>query len=164
MASFASSATTGGARKHAWTKKVGENNGQLRFFRHHGWRAQARLDQLAVAVAAYGQDDGGGVSGDLNYSCLLFRFSPFGFVLLILSVLVFIKVVEMIAVGHNCDQMLSWKTSFLEMWFFYGLLDHKNYICSVADGVTAPLVSSSFYIVTRHLPNVFKSNLTILSH
>ena len=32
MASFASSATTGGACKHAWTKKkVGENNGQLRF-------------------------------------------------------------------------------------------------------------------------------------
>ena len=26
-------------------KKVGENNGQLRFFRHHGWRTQARLDQ-----------------------------------------------------------------------------------------------------------------------
>ena len=61
MASFASSATTGGARKHAWTKKyfllhisssyakilgqVGENNGQLRFVRHHGWRTQACLDQ-----------------------------------------------------------------------------------------------------------------------
>ena len=26
-------------------KKVGENNGQLRFVRHHGWRTQARLDQ-----------------------------------------------------------------------------------------------------------------------
>ena len=47
MASFASSSTTGGARKHAWTKKknVGENNGQLRFVRHHVWRTQARLDQ-----------------------------------------------------------------------------------------------------------------------
>ena len=49
MASFASSATTGGACKHAWTKKkkkkVGENNGQLRFVRHHLWRTQARLDQ-----------------------------------------------------------------------------------------------------------------------
>ena len=46
MASFASSATTGGARKHAWTKKkVGVNNGQLRFVRNHGWCTQARLDQ-----------------------------------------------------------------------------------------------------------------------
>ena len=27
-------------------KKVGENNGQLRFVRHHGWRTQARQDQL----------------------------------------------------------------------------------------------------------------------
>ena len=26
-------------------KKVGENNGQLRFVRHHGWRMKARLDQ-----------------------------------------------------------------------------------------------------------------------
>ena len=26
-------------------KKVGENNGQLRFVRHQGWRTQARLDQ-----------------------------------------------------------------------------------------------------------------------
>ena len=26
-------------------KKVGENNGQLRFVRHHVWRTQARLDQ-----------------------------------------------------------------------------------------------------------------------
>ena len=49
MASFASSATTCGARKHAWTKrkkKVGENNGQLSFVRHRVWRTQARLDQL----------------------------------------------------------------------------------------------------------------------
>ena len=45
MASFASYTTTGGARKHVWTKKVGENNGQLRFVRHHVWRTQARLDQ-----------------------------------------------------------------------------------------------------------------------
>ena len=49
MASFASSATTGDARKHAWTKKkgekVGENNGQLCLVRHHGWCMQARLDQ-----------------------------------------------------------------------------------------------------------------------
>ena len=72
MASFASSATTGGARNlfrislpsgfvsatgvsPKWVKsrrrrrkerkKVGENNGQLRFVRHHGWRTQARLDQ-----------------------------------------------------------------------------------------------------------------------
>ena len=27
--------------------KVGENNGQLRFIRHHGWRTQARLDQFS---------------------------------------------------------------------------------------------------------------------
>ena len=26
-------------------KKVGENNGQFRFVRHHVWRTQARLDQ-----------------------------------------------------------------------------------------------------------------------
>ena len=26
-------------------RKVGENNGQLRFVRQHGWRTQARLDQ-----------------------------------------------------------------------------------------------------------------------
>ena len=26
-------------------KKVGENIGQLRFVRHHGWRTQALLDQ-----------------------------------------------------------------------------------------------------------------------
>ena len=26
-------------------KKKRENNGQLRFVRHHGWRKQARLDQ-----------------------------------------------------------------------------------------------------------------------
>ena len=45
MASFASSATTCGARKHARTQKVGENNGQLRFVRHQVWRRQARLDQ-----------------------------------------------------------------------------------------------------------------------
>ena len=49
MASFASSATTCGARKHAWTKKVGENNGQLRLVCHHVWRTQARLDQLDLA-------------------------------------------------------------------------------------------------------------------
>ena len=33
----------GGERKKK--KKVGENNGQLRFVRHHLWRTQARLDQ-----------------------------------------------------------------------------------------------------------------------
>ena len=27
-------------------KKVGENNGQLRFVCHHGWLTQARLDQF----------------------------------------------------------------------------------------------------------------------
>ena len=50
MASFASSATSCGARKHAWTKKkkVGENNGQLRFVRHHVWRTQASLDQKKI--------------------------------------------------------------------------------------------------------------------
>ena len=42
---------THGARKHAWhtraawAKKVGENNGQLRFVRHHVRGTQARLDQ-----------------------------------------------------------------------------------------------------------------------
>ena len=28
-----------------WLGLVGENNGQLRFIRHHVWRTQARLDQ-----------------------------------------------------------------------------------------------------------------------
>ena len=28
-------------------KKVGENNGQLRLVRNHGWHTQARLDQQA---------------------------------------------------------------------------------------------------------------------
>ena len=39
MASFASHASTPGP------KKVGGNNGQLRFVRHHGWRTQAHLYQ-----------------------------------------------------------------------------------------------------------------------
>ena len=48
MASFALSATTCEALKHAWTKnkkKVGKKNGQFRFVRHHGWHTQAGLDQ-----------------------------------------------------------------------------------------------------------------------
>ena len=53
MASFASSATTGGARKHAWTKNVGENNGQLRFVCHHGWRTQAHLDQIFLVAKSW---------------------------------------------------------------------------------------------------------------
>ena len=32
-------------RRKRENKKVGENNGQLRFVRHHMWRTQARLDQ-----------------------------------------------------------------------------------------------------------------------
>ena len=32
-------------KKKKKKNKVGENNGQLRFVRHHGWRTQARLDQ-----------------------------------------------------------------------------------------------------------------------
>ena len=43
MASFASSTTMCGARKHAWT-----NNGQLHFVRHLVWRTQARLDQYML--------------------------------------------------------------------------------------------------------------------
>ena len=31
-------------------EKVGENNGQLPFVRHHVWRTQAHLDQLLVFV------------------------------------------------------------------------------------------------------------------
>ena len=48
-------ASTHGARKPPGPKKEeeeederlndGENNGQLRFVRHHVWRTQARLDQ-----------------------------------------------------------------------------------------------------------------------
>ena len=45
MASFALSATTGGACKHAWTKKVGENNGQLRFHLPPRVAQASRLDQ-----------------------------------------------------------------------------------------------------------------------
>ena len=33
------------ARAKLFKKKVGENNGQLRFVLHHGWRTQARLDK-----------------------------------------------------------------------------------------------------------------------
>ena len=62
MASFALSATTCGACKHAWTKirtpprvahasRLDQNNGQLCFVRHHKWRTQARLDQLIVLMA-----------------------------------------------------------------------------------------------------------------
>ena len=51
MASFASSATMGGARKHVWTKKkkkVGENNGQLHL-RRPPWVAHAsHLDQYFI--------------------------------------------------------------------------------------------------------------------
>ena len=32
-------------KKKEKKKKVAENNGQLRFVRHHVWRTQARLDQ-----------------------------------------------------------------------------------------------------------------------
>ena len=32
-------------RKEKKKEKVVENNGQLRFLRHHGWCTQARLDQ-----------------------------------------------------------------------------------------------------------------------
>ena len=35
------------SRKSAFVK-VGENNGQLRFVRHHVWRTQARLDQWKI--------------------------------------------------------------------------------------------------------------------
>ena len=36
MASFASSATTGGARKHAWTKKIARQNTGAGFLLHKG--------------------------------------------------------------------------------------------------------------------------------
>ena len=35
-----------------WGGGVGENNGQLRFVRHHGWRTQARLDQKSDRTLA----------------------------------------------------------------------------------------------------------------
>ena len=38
-------------------KKVCENNGQLCFVRHHGWRTQARLDQFNSYVYANAQQD-----------------------------------------------------------------------------------------------------------
>ena len=37
-----------GSKVEGGGKKVGENNGQLRFVRHHVWRTQARLDQPLV--------------------------------------------------------------------------------------------------------------------
>ena len=53
MASFASSATTCGAHKHAWTKKVGENNGQLRFIRqkegHLNWSPENDIKSIGSA-------------------------------------------------------------------------------------------------------------------
>ena len=55
MASFASSATTGGARKHARTKRLndGDNNGQATHeARKHAWRTQA-----AWANIDYGWDN-----------------------------------------------------------------------------------------------------------
>ena len=39
---------------HASTKKVGENNGQLYFVRHHEWRTQASLDQKLVFPSVAG--------------------------------------------------------------------------------------------------------------
>ena len=36
----------GVGEKRRKKKKVDENNGQLCFVRHHGWRTQARLDQF----------------------------------------------------------------------------------------------------------------------
>ena len=36
------------SRRRRRKKKVGENNGQLRFVRHHVWRTQARLDQKMI--------------------------------------------------------------------------------------------------------------------
>ena len=37
-----------GEKQKAEKKKVGENNGQLCFVRHHGWRTQASLDQYII--------------------------------------------------------------------------------------------------------------------
>ena len=56
MASFASSATTCGARKHAWTKrkkKVGENNGQLRFRPPPRVAHASRLDQFLTNIFVF---------------------------------------------------------------------------------------------------------------
>ena len=38
-------------KKEKIEKKVGENNGQLCFVRHHGWRTQARLDQKNILTS-----------------------------------------------------------------------------------------------------------------
>ena len=37
--------SVGKAKKRKKKKKVSENNGQIRFVRHHGWHMQVRLDQ-----------------------------------------------------------------------------------------------------------------------
>ena len=53
MASFASSATTCGARKHAWTKRQndGNNNGQATHgARKHAWRKQALWAKTLLLV------------------------------------------------------------------------------------------------------------------
>ena len=50
MASFASSATTGGARKAPRPKKAGENNGQLRFHPPPRVVHASRLDQKKKKV------------------------------------------------------------------------------------------------------------------
>ena len=42
-----SKAKDGEKKRERERAKVGVNNGQLRFVRHHGWRTQAHLDQLS---------------------------------------------------------------------------------------------------------------------
>ena len=39
------------SRRRKNEKKVGENNGKLRFIRHHGWATQTRLDQYNYSPA-----------------------------------------------------------------------------------------------------------------
>ena len=60
MASFASSATTCGARKHAWTKKRlndGDNKGQATHgARKHAWRTQAAWANVSKMIYPV-QDD-----------------------------------------------------------------------------------------------------------
>ena len=75
MASFASSATTGGARKHVWTKKRlndGNNNGQATHGAHkHAWRTQAAWAKKTMVSFASSATTGGARKHAWTKNCFL---------------------------------------------------------------------------------------------
>ena len=50
-------------------KKVGENNGQLHFVRHHVWRTQARLDQFVSSCLVMPLTKKRGKGGKFKKNC-----------------------------------------------------------------------------------------------